>query len=464
MSLNIDMNMILPSDWSGLIRRAVRSCWVFENLNRCESLENSIRTQLVLHQLQTVLRTRWIVGYAPSVHSTMFFSGGWCTLPIHKTESVQTCTVAFAHLTAWSWHKVILTHCEKSCIKIDKLRISNKFSAVSIKEKSNNVLISPKLWFWHGIKFLSYWGQDELWISLSSTKVPDHYVGLQVKHLIILRSIQFPAKFHDDFLKHPQVAICRLWWSSLVVCSWISFLLWFPATPELLVMLLWTVSCLQFHAAPSTFVCSFPRLLWQTLNPSAGSAGLWQHLDQRKRIAFFQACWNQSHWLRLCYRKFFFIFFSWNLFDIVVAFSIERKWLRESIERSMMWVEQRRLHHSSRVQLPSVDKSTSWFLVSTFLFWILVSKLILSNKQFNATLWLLGTCLIIGLLLLMIIFITASLSSKMNNWVCFEKNLRLWSHALDLTFDQQFGHFLAFIWCYGVVEIFWVGGTLFNER
>ena len=174
------------------------------------------------------------------------------------------------------------------CIKIDKLRISNKFSAVSIKEKSNNVLISPKLWFWHGIKFLSYWGQDELWISLSSTKVPDHYVGLQVKHLIILRSIQFPAKFHDDFLKHPQVAICRLWWSSLVVCSWISFLLWFPATPELLVMLLWTVSCLQFHAAPSTFVCSFPRLLWQTLNPSAGSAGLWQHLDQRKRIVFFR--------------------------------------------------------------------------------------------------------------------------------------------------------------------------------
>ena len=41
------------------------------------------------------------------------------------------------------------------------------------------------------------------------------------------------------------------------------------------------------------------------------------------------------------------------------------------------------------------------------------SKLILSNNQANATLWVLDTCLIVGLLLLIIILITASLSSKM---------------------------------------------------
>ena len=40
--------------------------------------------------------------------------------------------------------------------------------------------------------------------------------------------------------------------------------------------------------------------------------------------------------------------------------------------------------------------------MSTYLIWILGSKLILSNNQSNATLWVLDTCLIVKLLLLMI--------------------------------------------------------------
>ena len=49
------------------------------------------------------------------------------------------------------------------------------------------------------------------------------------------------------------------------------------------------------------------------------------------------------------------------------------------------------------------------------LIWIFGSKLILSNNQPRATLWVLEPCLIAGLLPLMIILITASLSSKMHN-------------------------------------------------
>ena len=60
--------------------------------------------------------------------------------------------------------------------------------------------------------------------------------------------------------------------------------------------------------------------------------------------------------------------------------------------------------------------SANWFLVSTYLIWILGSKLILSKNQSSATRWVLDTCLIVGLLPLMIILITASLSSKMYNW------------------------------------------------
>ena len=72
----------------------------------------------------------------------------------------------------------------------------------------------------------------------------------------------------------------------------------------------------------------------------------------------------------------------------------------------------RRLHQSSREKLSLVSKSASWFLVSTYLIWILGSKLILSNNLSNATQWVLDACLIIGLRPLMIILITAPLSSK----------------------------------------------------
>ena len=56
--------------------------------------------------------------------------------------------------------------------------------------------------------------------------------------------------------------------------------------------------------------------------------------------------------------------------------------------------------------------AASWFLVSMYLIWILASRLIRSNNQSSATLWVLETCLKVGLLPLMIIWITASLSSN----------------------------------------------------
>ena len=66
-------------------------------------------------------------------------------------------------------------------------------------------------------------------------------------------------------------------------------------------------------------------------------------------------------------------------------------------------------------KLPSIRLSASWFLVTTYLIWIFGSKLILSNNQSRAPLWVLDTCLILGLLPLKIILITASLSSKCFN-------------------------------------------------
>ena len=59
--------------------------------------------------------------------------------------------------------------------------------------------------------------------------------------------------------------------------------------------------------------------------------------------------------------------------------------------------------------------STTDFLISTELIWILRSQWILSNNQSKVTLWHLDTCLIVGLLPFMIILITASLSSNLYN-------------------------------------------------
>ena len=95
------------------------------------------------------------------------------------------------------------------------------------------------------------------------------------------------------------------------------------------------------------------------------------------------------------------------LFDITSEQLVELKWL--------MLNKHKRWFHSSRVKIFLVGMSASWFLVSTCLIWIFGSKLILSKNQSKATLWVLDTCLMFGLPL-MIILITASLSSKLYNW------------------------------------------------
>ena len=75
-----------------------------------------------------------------------------------------------------------------------------------------------------------------------------------------------------------------------------------------------------------------------------------------------------------------------------------------------------RLHHSSRVRLPSNQHVCKLVLgANIFDLDFRGPQLIRSSNRSNATLWVLDTCLTIGLRLLIIILITASLSSKMYN-------------------------------------------------
>ena len=73
--------------------------------------------------------------------------------------------------------------------------------------------------------------------------------------------------------------------------------------------------------------------------------------------------------------------------------------------------------HSSRVKLPLVHLSASWFLVSTYLIWILGVRIDSVEQPINSnSVASRHVSHLFGLLPFMIILITASLSSKAYNW------------------------------------------------
>ena len=76
--------------------------------------------------------------------------------------------------------------------------------------------------------------------------------------------------------------------------------------------------------------------------------------------------------------------------------------------------------------------SASWFLELTYLIWTSGSTLILSNNHSHvslSTVWVLDTCLIVGLCPSIIILITASLSSKKcTTEIHCEKKVCSWAH------------------------------------
>ena len=84
---------------------------------------------------------------------------------------------------------------------------------------------------------------------------------------------------------------------------------------------------------------------------------------------------HQIHWSRLCHiSELSLEVLSWLIFDVALCLPFERerekKKLRENVEKFMIFNKCKRLSLSSRVKLPLVRMSASWFLVSTHLIWI----------------------------------------------------------------------------------------------
>ena len=84
-------------------------------------------------------------------------------------------------------------------------------------------------------------------------------------------------------------------------------------------------------------------------------------------------------------------FCSCILFAIVLEQLIKLEFLAQQVELKWLTLNKwSRLFHSSRVKLPSVKMSASWYVwYQMYRIWILESRLILSNNQPKATLWFL---------------------------------------------------------------------------
>ena len=146
---------------------------------------------------------------------------------------------------------------------------------------------------------------------------------------------------------------------------------------------------------------------------------------------------------------------SWDLFDITTLhFLFDRqKWLRES----------RKIHDDEKMQkiVPFVTRETTFgqhvchlAFESTYLIWILGSKLNLSNNQSNATRCVRDTCLIVW-------FLFWWLSSKMYKGIHLKKSARSQDPDLCSTSQHvQCNYLLGFWFCFWFRSSFpWAGGN-----
>ena len=115
--------------------------------------------------------------------------------------------------------------------------------------------------------------------------------------------------------------------------------------------------------------------------------------------------------------------------------------------------------------------------VCQLVFGVLGSILILSNNEPKATVWVLDTCLIVGLLPLIIILLTASLSSKTFHIAPSRDHLAFderdqhcsdpdWRALLDLVFHVDFGGLRQFplrLLIFGFVDLVWWGMKYCNH-
>ena len=203
---------------------------------------------------------------------------------------------------------------------------------------------------------------------------------------IIHRFVNFPR------LRRPDFVIIPLW----VTC-------WERASSQLFVIITRHVSWVVAH---NGLHCAILFLNFPTPGILIPINSLLQTFWRRRWGIRGGPCNKSHHWSRFHCDS----LLSW----ILLYFCLPS--LQQTVELKLLILNKHnRWFHSSRVEFPFVSMSASWLLLSMYLTWILRFKLSRSNNQSRATLWILETCLIVGLHPLMIILNTASLSSNKYN-------------------------------------------------
>ena len=164
------------------------------------------------------------------------------------------------------------------------------------------------------------------------------------------------------------------------------------------------------------------------------------------------------HWFRFGDDPFVVITFLRSLRIGFRAISIRELTSEQLWElKKLMLNTHRRWFHWWRRRCPLVKMSASWFLESTYLIWILGSKLIVSKNQSRATLRVLETCLRVGLLPLMTILITTSLSSKMYNIALFKGRIHARRNKINIPeFKMPLRNLRVTLWVHSLLWCFTV--------
>ena len=211
------------------------------------------------------------------------------------------------------------------------------------------------------------------------------------------------------------------------------------------------------------FVSVFHNSLAQILNPTA------DHRHQKRRVGPC-SCLSKSNTLTLAL-----------LPQVLLPCSfleISSTWFTKMAARKTLKGKTKKITQmipliTCEISLQSTSLRVG-FLVSTYLIWILGSKLILSNNQSRATLWFLDTCLSIGLRPWMInldhglvVFKKCTAALHIEGFACaatrsaFDNCSTFWLPSLlDLTVETSKRVPAAPLALPVFAEFIWVGGVL----
>ena len=245
-------------------------------------------------------------------------------------------------------------------------------------------------------------------LSRNASSVPNGLRGSVEKNFLV-RETKSNFSYHSprSFIKSPRSLVClNISFPLLRRPNAVVIPLWVACWREAFHKLFMVIVIRSFQSVYTDVKSPWSLLFLRNCTPGIliCITSLHRAYWSRRWYVRRRPCNKIHHWSRFCCDS----FFSWIVLrsfrHCIRAHTVELKWLISN--------KQNKWFHSSRVKFPLVKMSANWFLVSMYLIWIFRSKLIRSNNQSSATLWVLETCLIVGLLPSMIILITCFIVLK----------------------------------------------------